>query len=453
MRALIWFTQDLRLADNPLLFEAHRAAQEVLHVVFVGDLLRPASVPGLKGTSEHRKRFLFEAIAKLSEQLEHYGHKLLIINGRAHEHLGILLANYDIDAVYAAQQCAFDETELWNFFDSAYPQVDFHSVSSATLFKESALPFSAGEMPKQFTPFRKAIEAQATEPREQASAVLFSKPLKHAHKSMPLPKSINSDQVFRGGEAAAMKHLHSYFGSLAPLSYKKTRNELQGFESSTRFSPWLAQGSLSAVTIIKALREYEDKHGANESTYWIYFELLWREFFFWSARQLGAKLFWKKGRNPTAPLTSFYPERFRAWTQGSTPWPLVNACMKELATTGYLSNRGRQVVASCLVNELDLDWRYGAAYFEQQLLDYDAASNWGNWQYLAGVGADPRGQRHFSLEKQTQIYDPDRHYIDRWQGYKTVEQIDTRDAADWPLTPDTNAQIVSDDMTDQERTH
>ena len=79
-----------------------------------------------------------------------------------------------------------------------------------------------------------------------------------------------------------------------------------------------------------------------------------------------------------------------------------------------MSNRGRQLVASCLVHELNLDWRYGASWFEHSLLDYDVASNWGNWQYLAGVGCDPRGHRQFNLEKQTQMYDPNGEFRNRW---------------------------------------
>lgn len=436
MRAIVWFTHDLRLADNPTLSEAHKAAQEILHVVFVGDLLQPPSMPGLKGVSQHRKRFLFEAIIDLNSQLEKHGHQLLVIQGRAHEHLGVLLAQYNIEAVYSAQQSTFYETELWSFFNKAYPQISFNAICSSTLFTERDLPFDEANIPVQFTSFRKAIEAKASPPREECQILLSSRPIKHAQKRGRLTRFVDSNTLFRGGEEAGTIHLHNYFESLAPLNYKVTRNALQGFDSSTKLSPWLAQGSLSAALIYKRLRAYEEQYGANESTYWIYFELLWREFFFWSARQLGKKLFLKKGRRSKAPLSSFYPERFQAWTQGSTPWPLVNACMKELASTGYLSNRGRQIVASCLVNELQLDWRYGAAYFEQQLLDYDGASNWGNWQYLAGVGADPRGQRRFCLEKQTQIYDPDHHYINRWQGDKTASPMDTRDAADWPIMPD-----------------
>ena len=95
---------------------------------------------------------------------------------------------------------------------------------------------------------------------------------------------------------------------------------------------------------------------------------------------------------------------------------------------------GRQLVASCLVNELACDWRYGAAYFERQLLDYDVSSNWGNWQYIAGVGADPRGGRHFNLDKQQQIYDPNEAFIQRWGGRSNEMLGDWVDAADWPIS-------------------
>ena len=107
--------------------------------------------------------------------------------------------------------------------------------------------------------------------------------------------------------------------------------------------------------------------------------------------------------------------------------------MNQLNETGYLSNRGRQIVASCLIHELALDWRCGAAYFEHQLIDYDVASNWGNWQYIAGVGADPRGGRHFNLAKQTQLYDPENVFINHWSKDEHTVPIDTYDAADWPL--------------------
>ena len=232
---------------------------------------------------------------------------------------------------------------------------------------------------------------------------------------------------------AGLKQLTNYFASGSASHYKEQRNELDGWGNSSKFSPWLANGNLSVRKICFNLNNYEQQNGANESTYWLFFELLWREYFQWYAHHHGKRLFTFQGIKQQKPLTSFYPERFRKWCSGNTPYPIVNACMKQLNVTGFMSNRGRQIVASCLVNELAVDWRHGAAFFEQQLLDYDVASNWGNWQYLAGVGADPRGKRHFDLEKQTRQYDPDALFINKWQGRIQNLPLDSVDAADWPV--------------------
>ena len=217
-------------------------------------------------------------------------------------------------------------------------------------------------------------------------------------------------------------------------SYKDTRNGLDGMDYSTKFSPWLANGSLSVRQLVHSLRNYERSVGANDSTYWIYFELLWREYYQFYAHRHGKRLFDLSGIKTSKPATSFYPERFQKWCHGNTPYPIVNACMKQLNSSGYMSNRGRQLVASCFVHELGLNWRYGAAYMEQQLIDHDVASNWGNWQYLAGVGADPRGHRRFDLIKQGQIYDPKGSFIKHWGGDQYDAALDSVDAADWPIS-------------------
>ncbi len=213
------------------------------------------------------------------------------------------------------------------------------------------------------------------------------------------------------------------------------RNELDGWENSTKLSPWLANGSLSARYVLQELRAYEQRVTTNDSTYSIFFELLWRDYFQWYAHRHAKHLFLFTGGKRRKPSTGYYPERYRKWCAGNTPYPIVNACMKQLNETGYMSNRGRQIVASCLLNELHSDWRCGAAYFEQQLIDYDVASNWGNWQYLAGVGPDPRGKRHFDLEKQTRKYDPDGVFIRKRQDQFGHKQLDSVDAADWPIMP------------------
>jgi deoxyribodipyrimidine photo-lyase len=105
---------------------------------------------------------------------------------------------------------------------------------------------------------------------------------------------------------------------------------------------------------------------------------------------------------------------FFKWTDGLTGIPFIDANMRELNLTGFMSNRGRQNVASFLVNDLGIDWRWGAAYFESMLIDYDVCSNWGNWMYIAGVGNDPRENRYFNILRQANNYDPKGDYIRQW---------------------------------------
>lgn len=110
-------------------------------------------------------------------------------------------------------------------------------------------------------------------------------------------------------------------------------------------------------------------------------------------------------KSTDSPSQSNNQELLQKWIEGQTNHDFINANMIELKLTGFMSNRGRQNVASYLCHDLKLDWRYGAAYFEQQLIDYDVCSNWGNWAYLAGVGNDPRGDRYFNIDKQANDYD------------------------------------------------
>jgi deoxyribodipyrimidine photo-lyase len=107
-------------------------------------------------------------------------------------------------------------------------------------------------------------------------------------------------------------------------------------------------------------------------------------------------------------------EQFQKWQEGKTGFPLVDANMRELAKTGFMSNRGRQNVASFLTKNLGINWQIGAEWFESLLIDYDVCSNWGNWNYTAGVGNDARGFRYFNIPKQSQDYDPQGKYVKHW---------------------------------------
>lgn len=218
---------------------------------------------------------------------------------------------------------------------------------------------------------------------------------------------------FSGGASAASDHLRQYFDRKLAYTYKLTRNGLTGIDCSTKFSPWLASGALSARTVYQALKEYEAAHGANDSTYWIWFELLWRDYFRLLYLKYGHRLYRQQGLM-NLPAPKHDTDKFEAWCQAKTGEPLVDAGMAELTATGYLSNRLRQIVASYLVHDLGCDWRAGAVWFESQLVDYDVYNNQGNWLYISGRGTDPRNGRRFNIQKQVHDHDRDGTYQRLW---------------------------------------
>jgi deoxyribodipyrimidine photo-lyase len=429
---IFWFTNDLRLHDNAALMQASSLLDELLCVYVIDHGWQSSSLYWRGNKSQNAERFLRESLSDLDNSLRQIGQQLIIIQSQIAPLLSDLIKQLDCSDVFRSNNAGWYENRAWNQLKGTHPDIGFHSVDSHTLFAPDMLPFRIAELPTSFTKFKHAVgDIEVSMP--MVALNYLPPPPSVDHVDFNSVENQSTAKLFQGGESLGLAHLSAYFSTEKPMFYKEVRNSIDGWDNSCKLSPWLANGCLSVRTVKSALTDYENNITANESTYWIYFELLWREYFQWYAHKNGSKLFSFKGIKRLSPLTSFYPERFQKWVNGSTPYPLVNACMNELRETGYLSNRGRQIVASCFVNELALDWRYGAAYFEQVLLDYDVASNWGNWQYLAGIGADARDKRHFNLDKQTQQFDPVGRYISLWHGDKHLQPLDSVDAADWPI--------------------
>lgn len=373
-------------------------------------LHQPGAIPVWVMTPEHealhpqRLKFLLEGVHSLRQQCRRLGGDLVVRHGNRATILNALAQEWGC-AVAISSPSGWDERQ-----EDA--RIQHCRVSdNRTLFRatqmDASVPLSS------FSRFRKAVEKQhLVDSPVPAPTELSPLPKGLAPGPLPEPPAIADDARsygrFSGGESAAQQHLARYFADPArPLSYKETRNRMHGFDGSTKFSPWLAQGSLSPRRAWHRVLQFEGDVQANASTYWIRFELLWREYFHWWARSRGPALYGRR----TLPAP---PPVFDRWAQGQTGVPIIDANMRELQATGYMSNRGRQNVASFLIKDLGVDWRLGADYFEQHLLDYDPASNWGNWAYLAGTGADPREDRWFNVLSQGQRYDPDGSYVRHW---------------------------------------
>ncbi len=423
---LLWFKTDLRLHDNETLVKAIAHSDNVIPVYCFDERHYQPTEFGFSKTGAIRAQFILEALTDLDKNLRQLGSGLIVVKGNTADELRKLAIKYEASAVYCKTEVASEEAALQREVEEKMKPMNcsLKMVNTSTLYREGDLPFSMMETPDMFTAFRRKVEASA----RVGAAV--SVPASVPSPQLPFLKlpslaDLNLNEVkiddraaskFVGGESHAMERVHYYFEQSKLVStYKLTRNGLVGADYSTKFSPWLSVGCLSPRSIVDSLKQYEELYGANESTYWVFFELLWREYFWLMMAKHGKKFFLKNGIRGKQDHTGMHNnEALMQWVNGKTGIDFVDANMQELKWTGFMSNRGRQVVASYLCNDLKLDWRYGAAYFEEQLIDYDVCSNWCNWAYIAGVGNDPRTDRYFNIKKQADQYDADKKYRMLW---------------------------------------
>jgi deoxyribodipyrimidine photo-lyase len=425
-KAIVWFKTDLRLHDNETLVKAIAQNDQIIPVYCFDETQFEETEYGFKKTGSFRAQFLLEAVADLDKNLRALGSGLMVLKGKPEIEIPKVVSHYKVNKLYAKREVTFEEkqteqlvqTELWK------QQCEMLTFSTSTLYHAQDLPFSIKDIPDVFSNFRKKVEKEST------IRSVFEKPISISSPEFPVAQFPTLDQlglsfseidkraaiVFEGGESAALKRMNHYFSETKAISqYKETRNGLIGADYSSKFSAWLSLGCLSPREIFFELKKYESQFGANESTYWLVFELLWRDYFRFMMKKYSNKFFQQSGiQNKGISVNKHNIQMLDSWINGTTGVDFVDANMLELKLTGFMSNRGRQNVASYLCNDLKLDWRYGAAYFEQQLIDYDVSSNWGNWAYLAGVGNDPRGNRYFNIDKQAQDYDRDKSYRKLW---------------------------------------
>jgi deoxyribodipyrimidine photo-lyase len=424
--SIVWFKTDLRLHDNETLIKAIEQSDEVIPIFCFDDNEFKITEYGFQKTGNFRAQFLLESLKDLDNNLRRLGSGLLVVRGKPEYELFKIAKQYNVTKVFAKKEVAYEEKqtedsvekELWK------QKCELKTFSTSTLYHAQDLPFSIKDIPDVFTNFRKRTE------KESQIRAIFPSPISIKSPSIPeliLPRleqlglaPIKSEKrtafPFKGGETEAYKRLNYYFKETKLIStYKETRNGLIGADYSSKFSPWLANGCLSPREIYYELKRYEEQFGENESTYWLVFELLWRDYFRFMMKKHRHQFFLQTGIKPSdTPTNANNKELLNKWIEGKTDSDFINANMLELKLTGFMSNRGRQNVASYLCNDLKLDWRYGAAYFEQQLIDYDVCSNWGNWAYLAGVGNDPRGNRYFNIDKQAEDYDSNKQFRKLW---------------------------------------
>ena len=425
-RILVWFKNDLRVEDHEALFKACAKAEFVLPIYIFDDRIFHPHPLGFAKTGSFRTQFLIESVSNLRINLELLGAELHVFRGEPENIIPALVQTLKLSAVYANREVTEEEVIVQQKTEN---QLSLQGVSlelfwQNTLYHLEDIPWPIQHLPDTFTLFRKEAEHDA--PIRKT----FPKPERIPYRKeievniIPAIKDFgNSSPIvderralhFCGGEDEARRRLKKYFWEKDLLkNYKETRNELIGGDYSSKFSPWLSLGCISPRVIYEEVKRYETERVKNDSTYWLVFELMWRDYFRFAAKKYGNKIFQPNGiRKPKKTLNNNI-EVFEKWRIGETGIAFIDANMKELLLTGFMSNRGRQNVASYLVHDLKINWTWGASWFESQLIDYDVASNWLNWAYIAGVGNDPREDRYFNTESQAKKYDSKGIYTALW---------------------------------------
>ncbi|KAL9650809.1 hypothetical protein ABK040_001859 [Willaertia magna] len=474
---LVWFRNDLRVADNEALFKALKqckSEQKVLLPMYLFNSFEttepfPYSLSGLSSCGPRRAKFITETVVALSKSLSS---KILVnvvpfdLNDNCKELQEFtmkIIEKYQVTDIYLNEEICEFEKQVEKSISKVCKEKDIklHLTWSSTLIHKKDLPYKdiKNDFPKVYSAFKKKIEKSQTWEEDKEDIVkdcyeIVSKELDEflinkienneilgdietngittflqsklfPHKTI---EEIEEETKYDnrssfnwiGGEDKALERLNSYIDSNSFETYVDTRNGNIGSEYSTKLSPYLATGAISPRQIYHKIKE--NKTNDNEkSAQSMYQELLWRDFFRFLANKMGRSFFFEKQLQPNKkldyewiiPTNPSNDNLFQSWCQGKTGYPFVDACMRELNHTGFLNNRGRMVVASFLVKDMHLDWRLGAEYFERNLLDNDPHSNYGNWAWAAGIGCDFR-PRYFNPIKQGIDHDKEAKFIKRW---------------------------------------
>mmetsp|Transcript_145045 Transcript_145045/g.404053 ORF Transcript_145045/g.404053 Transcript_145045/m.404053 type:complete len:551 (-) Transcript_145045:197-1849(-) len=434
----LWLRWDLRLDDHPALHAACDGAGSFLPVyVFEPRRHNMPTLAGARKSSARRARFLLESVACLRRQLEGRGSGLAVALGCSHEELENLSST--CQAIYVTQGICSEEKADEARVEKSLRGRPLMRVWGGTLYMPQECGCPPGDIPLLFTSFKNKAEGRGRirepldaparlpplpEPQDEQTRQALHEALRFipsleqlGYTAEEVSEALLDDprgvMPFEGGEVAAMQRLQTWmFDGDRLREYFEIRNGMLGDGYSSKLSPWLAHGCISPRRIWKEAQRYERERVKNKSTYWLIFELTWRDFFVYMGLNQGDKLFVPGGVTGDKTPWTGSKDALERWKNGCTNDPLVDANMRELKATGFMSNRGRQNVASYLIFDLGVDWRYGAAHFEELLLDYDPCSNWGNWVAAAGL----TGQRinRFNTKKQLKDYDPSHEYVNHW---------------------------------------
>jgi len=440
----MWFRRDLRIADNAALYHALRSCREVV-CAFVFDT---AILKGLP-KADRRVEFIRESLAELARDLEEHGGSLAVHHALAEEELPRLAKELGVQAVFANRddEPAALDRDAKVFGALANAGITFHAYKDRAVFERDEVLTQSGGAFSVFTPYRRAWLAKLDDfylkpyPVEHYLDTLVRAPEAlrtgvPALKDLGFEKTNLSELEIPTGASGGTKLFEEFFDKRIDR-YHETR-DYPGVRGPSYLGIHLRFGTVS-IRELAGVAHRLSHSGANQGAATWLGELIWRDFFFQvlahhpevaagkSFHPEYDKIVWHHGKHADA--------LFDAWCEARTGYPLVDAAMAQINSTGYMHNRLRMVVASFLCKDLGLDWRRGEAYFERHLNDFEFSSNNGNWQWAAGSGCDAQPWfRIFNPVTQSERFDPEGKFIRRYLP-QLANLSDTAIHAPWLATP------------------
>jgi len=393
MPILYWFKNDLRLHDNEALYRAVASGDKLLCVYCIDPNAYSNLDLGFRKADKVRHQFLLQCLEDLRSQLKELDGNLLVVQGNPKVELPKLVVQHSVSAIYAEEEHAEEELEMVENVRKALPQTcSIQYYWGRTLYHKNDIPYTIEEIPLVSKTYR-IKTTKETEVRKCLPKITdINFYLLKDYGNLPEFESVapgkielqETEPFVNGGERVALKRLQHYFYDTEQLTaYKWTRNKSLGMDYSSKFSPYLALGCISPRYIYHEVKKYEEQTKKKYGTWWFVFELVWRDFFIFRHMRVGAKLYTKHGFKGKKVEFEDSKKLFERWCDGRTGIPFIDAHMRKLNKTGYMSNRGRVNCSSFLIHDYKVDWRWGAAYFESKLIDYDVSVNWMNWHMQA----------------------------------------------------------------------
>jgi deoxyribodipyrimidine photo-lyase len=419
---LVWFRNDLRIHDNEILLEAMRKADKVLPVYCFDPYYFQTNASGNPKTGNLRARFLIESVADLRKNIRAIGGELIVKVGNPADILPKLAGEYQVNEVYHHREVAHEETEISEQVETALwkMRLNLKHFIGHTLYHKEDLPFPIKDIPDSFAIFKKKIERDSTVRPCLGTPETVVTPVIKQPGDLPTLHELGldeplydprSEEVFHGGETAALSRLENFF-LVNDHNETGKGHRLLTAPHSSGLSAWIALGCISMRHVYHEVAKHQQSTHNNQYNAML-LDLLWRDYFRFMFKKHGQKFIAAKNNSEQHEFAPNQEALFEAWKNGETGVPMVDAIMHELNATGFISNQSRQITAGFLVNELNVDWTKGAAYFEEKLIDYSPASNWGNWAFIAGVN-DARESRYHVVTKTAIELETKNEFIDTW---------------------------------------